>query len=108
MTQALLEQDELLALEMVGAARDVLNVMFFTDIIEEGDDCSCRKPFPIQVRVNYSGDQQGEFRMEVDDLAAESMAGSFLGSDPVSAPTGEEIEQVMGELGNMICGAFLT
>ena len=76
----LLQQDELLALEMVGAARDVLNVMFFTDIMEEGDDCACRRPFPIQVRVTFSGDQQGEFRMEVDTLAAESMAGSFLGS----------------------------
>ena len=94
--------------ELVGAARDVLNVMFFTDILEEGDECACEKPFPLQVRVSFTGDQSGEFRMEVDDLAAGAMAGSFLGTDPVNEPSGEEVDQVMGELGNMICGAFLS
>ena len=108
MTQELQERDEVMAAELVGAARDVLNVMFFTDIMEEGDDCACEKPFPLQVRVAFTGDQCGEFRMEVDSLAAGSMAGSFLGTDPVDSPSGEEVDEVMGELGNMICGAFLS
>ena len=108
MTQELLERDQIMAADLVGAARDVLNVMFFTDIMEEGGECACEKPFPLQVRVTFTGDQCGEFRMEVDDLAAGSMAGSFLGTDPVDTPSGEEIDQVMGELGNMICGAFLS
>ncbi|MBL8238421.1 MAG: chemotaxis protein CheX [Bryobacterales bacterium] len=108
MTQETAQRDELLAAELVGAARDVLNVMFFTDIMEEGEDYNGPKPLPIQVRVRFSGDQCGEFRMEVDDLAAGSMAGSFLGTDPVTAPSREEIDQVMGELANMICGAFLS
>ncbi|MFN0102759.1 MAG: chemotaxis protein CheX [Bryobacteraceae bacterium] len=108
MTHELERRDEMMAAELVGAARDVLNVMFFTDIMEEGDDCACAKPFPLQVRVTFTGDHWGEFRMDVDDLAAGSMAGSFLGSDAVTAPSGEEVDQVMGELGNMICGAFLS
>lgn len=108
MTQSFPQQDEVMATELVGAARDVLNVMFFTDIMEEGDDCACERPFPLQVRVTFTGDQCGEFRMEVDDTAAGSMAGSFLGSDPVEAPSSQEVDQVMGELGNMICGAFLS
>jgi len=108
MTHELQERNEVMAAELVGAARDVLNVMFFTDIMEEGDDCACEKPFPLQVRVRFSGDQVGEFRMEVDDVAAGSMAGSFLGTDQVNSPSGEEVDQVMGELGNMICGAFLS
>lgn len=108
MTQELLQRNEVMAAELVGAARDVLNVMFFTDILEEGDECACEKPFPLQVRVTFAGDQSGEFRMEVDDVAARGMAGSFLGTDPVAEPSQEEIDQVMGELGNMICGAFLS
>src|SRR6187399_296752 len=108
MTHELQERNEVMAAELVGAARDVLNVMFFTDIMEEGDDCAFEKPFPLQVRVRFSGDQVGEFRMEVDDVAAGSMAGSFLGTDQVNSPSGEEVDQVMGELGNMICGAFLS
>lgn len=108
MTEQIEQRDEVLAAELVGAARDVLNVMFFTDILEEGDECACAKPFPLQVRVTFSGDQEGEFRMAVDDAAAGSLAGSFLGTDPVAGPTAEETDQVMGELGNMICGAFLS
>lgn len=108
MTQELMQRDEVMAAELVGAARDVLNVMFFTDIMEEADECACEKPFPLQVRVTFTGDQCGEFRMEVDDLAAGGMAGSFLGADPLNTLSGEEVDQVMGELGNMICGAFLS
>ena len=108
MTEELLQRNEVMAAELVGAARDVLNVMFFTDILEEGDECACAKPFPLQVRVKFRGDGHGEFRMELDEAAAASMAGSFLGTDPVDAPSDEEIDQVAGELGNMICGAFLS
>jgi CheY-specific phosphatase CheX len=108
MTEQLLQRDEVMATELVGAARDVLNVMFFTDILEEGDECACAKPFPLQVRVTFTGDQSGEFRMAVDETAADSLAGSFLGTDPVTGPSELETDQVMGELGNMICGAFLS
>ncbi|MBI2690181.1 MAG: chemotaxis protein CheX [Acidobacteria bacterium] len=108
MTEELLHRDEVMAAEMVGAARDVLNVMFFTDILEEADECACTRPLPIQVRVTFTGHQSGEFRLEVDELAAGSLAGSFLGADPVAGPNPEEVDQVMGELGNMICGAFLS
>jgi CheY-specific phosphatase CheX len=101
-------RDEVMGAELVGAARDVLNVMFFTDIMEEADECAREEPFSVQVRVTFTGDECGEFRMEVDDLAAGGMAGSFLGAGPVSTPSGEEVDQVMGELGNMICGAFLS
>jgi CheY-specific phosphatase CheX len=108
MTEQVSQRDEVMAAELVGAARDVLNVMFFTDILEEGDECACQRPFPIQVRVTFSGDQAGEFRMAVDETAAGSLAGSFLGADPVTGPSELETDQVMGELGNMICGAFLS
>ena len=46
--------------------------------------------------------------MEVDELAAESMAGSFLGAEGSGGVSEGGVEQVMGELGNMICGAFLS
>ena len=44
--------------------------------------------------------------MEADDLAAGTMAESFLGTSPVLTPSGHELDQAMGELGNMICGVF--
>ena len=108
MNQELLTENQVLAAELVGAARDVLNVMFFTDIVEERFASTGAAALPLQVRVTFSGDECGEFRMAVDEEAAESMAGSFLGSDPSTALSGTEVEEVMGELGNMICGAFLS
>jgi CheY-specific phosphatase CheX len=108
MTQDLIQRDEVLAADLVGAAQDVLNVMFFTDIIEQGEAAACPHSFPFQVRVTFTGDEAGAFLMEVDQTAAGAMAGSFLGTDPVTIPSDEEIDQVMGELGNMICGAFLS
>lgn len=108
MTQELLQRDEIIATDLVGAARDVLNVMFFSDIVEKGVEYAGRRPLPLQVRVQFSGDGAGEFRMEVDNAAASSLAGSFLGTDPLVTPSDEEVDQVMGELGNMICGSFLS
>ena len=108
MTQETLGKDEVMAAEMVGAARDVLNVMFFTDVLEESGSCCCPPPHPIQVLVTVEGDQTGAFRMENDTLAAASLSGSFLGTSPVDRPSETDVDQVMGELGNMICGAFLS
>lgn len=108
MAAELLRWEEAQSAELTGAARDVLNVMFFSDIVEEGCDFETARPFPIQVRVRFGGDRRGEFRMEVDETAAAGLAVSFLGSDPVTRPNAREIGEVMGELGNMICGAFLS
>lgn len=108
MTHELEQREEMIAIELVGAARDVLNVMFFSDIVEQGVEYPGPRPLPLQVRVQFNGDGMGEFRMEVDDTAASSLAGSFLGTDPPNTPSAEEVDQVMGELGNMICGSFLS
>ncbi|MBM3757422.1 MAG: chemotaxis protein CheX [Acidobacteria bacterium] len=94
--------------DVVGAARDVLNVMFFSDVLEDADAPPAPRPETMQVYVKFEGDGVGEFRMEIDDPTAESLAGSFLGAEPGSAPSPDEVQQVMGELGNMVCGAFLS
>lgn len=108
MTLETRQRDEVMAAELVGAARDVLNVMFFTDILEEGASYDGPGPLAMQVRVRFRGEEAGEFRMEVDELAAGAMAGSFLGADGGEPLSEKEVAQVMGELGNMICGAFLS
>ncbi|MFN0105467.1 MAG: chemotaxis protein CheX [Bryobacteraceae bacterium] len=94
--------------DVVGAARDVLNVMFFSDVLEEAEAPPAPRPDTLQVYVRFDGDGEGEFQMEVDDSTAESLAGSFLGAEPGTRPNPEEVQQVMGELGNMVCGAFLS
>jgi CheY-specific phosphatase CheX len=108
MSPEIAQRNEVMAAELVGAARDVLNVMFFTDILEESERESEERPPAIGVRVDFSGDATGEFRMEVDAGTAEAMAGSFLGAEAGAGVSDLEVDQVMGELGNMVCGAFLS
>lgn len=108
MTPEIARRDEVMAAELVGAARDVLNVMFFTDILEESERGEPGRRLEIGVRVEFSGEASGEFRMEVDAGTAAAMAGSFLGADAGAEVSEIEIDQVMGELGNMVCGAFLS
>ena len=108
MTPEIARRDEVMAAEMVGAARDVLNVMFFTDILEESEREEPGRKLEIGVRVEFSGEASGEFRMEVDARTAAAMAGSFLGAEAGDAVSELEVDQVMGELGNMVCGAFLS
>lgn len=94
--------------DVVGAARDVLNVMFFSDVLEDADAPNSPRPDTMQVYVKFDGDGEGEFQMEIDEPTAESLAGSFLGAEPGARPSPDEVRQVMGELGNMVCGAFLS
>ncbi len=108
MSPEIARRNEVMAAELVGAARDVLNVMFFTDILEESERAGAERPPAIGVRVEFSGEAAGEFRMELDPGTAEAMAGSFLGTEVGTGVSELEVDQVMGELGNMVCGAFLS
>ncbi|MBM3788240.1 MAG: chemotaxis protein CheX [Acidobacteria bacterium] len=102
------DRSDVMANDMVDAARDVLNIMFFNDILEESPVLPEPLPHAIQVHVRFEGDGEGEFHMEIDGDAAGALTGSFLGSEPDAQPSREEVDQVVGELGNMLCGAFLS
>jgi len=108
LTDASAGSNDVMASDIVGAARDVLNVMFFSDVLEDADALPSPRPDTLQVYVKFDGDGAGEFQMEIDDSTAQSLAGSFLGAEAGTKPNTEEVQQVMGELGNMVCGAFLS
>lgn len=66
-----------------------------------GDDCV------LGATVPFEGALSGSLRLEVEREAAKRLAASFLGV-PELAPESRLAEDTVGELGNVICGRFLS
>jgi CheY-specific phosphatase CheX len=92
--------------ELVSSAvADVLETMFFSGMQEEA------APEPgtemIAVRVLFEGQMPGMVEIRICPPSARTLAATFLGEDEVSL-TGVQVEQVVCELANMICGAIVS
>lgn len=94
--------------DLADAARDVLGTMFFTDLVGDGEPCPCEPEELLGVRVPFSGDADGVFSFVIQDRVAESLTSNFLGMVDGTPPSTQDVEEVMRELGNMLCGAFLS
>lgn len=97
------------------AVTDVLEKMFFIRILEDpqaagtvpAGEVECRADPRIAVCVSFHGRPSGRFSLLLDSGAARSIAGDFLGEeDPELEP--QQVEEVVCELANMICGAVLS
>ena len=92
---------------MVDAAREVLGMMFFTDVVEDPSKAGIGAQ-PVTVRVQFDGETSGEFRLTVEGETAGELAANFLGASSKESLADNEVSEVVRELGNMICGAFLS
>ncbi len=93
-----------LRVALEGAAREVLETMFFT-IVEEGGTKPSAPGFAST--VSFHGDRDGFLAIRLPETAARSIASNFLGNEPGDlAPA--HIHSVVSELANMICGAALS
>jgi len=85
---------------------DVLEKMFF---VREAQGTS--KKFggepEIAARLRFDGDPSGSLTLRTNQVAARSMAADFLGEDQTTL-TEQQIEDVVCELANMICGSVLS
>jgi CheY-specific phosphatase CheX len=88
------------------SAGEVLEKMFFIGALEErGSDT---QPYPeITTRVNFEGSPSGALTMRVAAAAARSIAADFLGCEK-SSLSEAQVDEVMCELANMICGSVLS
>lgn len=89
------------------AAAEVLETMFFTDIEGQEEPPEPGGP-PLQALVRFRGRPSGIFRLSVSAEAARTLAADFLGLEEKDAVTPAQVEDVVGELANMICGAALS
>lgn len=97
------------------AVAEVLEKMFFIRILEDPQAAdvvpACAmdsRPAPeITVRVNFHGQPSGRLSLHLNCNAAQSIAGDFLGEEERGLEQ-RQIEEVVCELANMICGAVLS
>jgi len=88
------------------AVDEVLETMFF---VEDGGRSAVGRPPEelIEARLNFEGGPSGSFRLRITDGATKTLAADFLGEDAPEL-TATRIAEVVSELANMICGAFLS
>lgn len=97
------------------AVAEVLEKMFFIRILEDTQDAEAVSesgvdavPVPeIAVRLNFHGQPSGRLSLHLNRDAAKSIAADFLGEDEAELER-RQIEEVVCELTNMICGAVLS
>jgi CheY-specific phosphatase CheX len=87
------------------AVVNAFEVMCFT----EAQPSNNTAPFSDGLRgdVEFGGDATGRLRLELSIPAARSIASSFYGEDE-SDLSPEQVEAVVGEMTNVICGSMLS
>ena len=89
------------------ATADVLEKMFFTGFADESDASEDRSP-RITVRLAFDGERRGSLALAISKNSARTLAADFLGTDTEDGPDECQVNEVVRELANMICGDALS
>jgi len=85
---------------------EVLETMFFAEAVAAGCNHAWLSS-AVGVRIRFGGSHFGDMRLSVSRDAADSIAGAFLGLEPLEI-TEPLAAQVILELANILCGAILS
>ncbi len=89
------------------AASEVLETMFFAEAVAVPCQHGAWLDRAVSAHIRFEGSHRGEMRLSVSKGAADSIAGAFLGLEPLELT--EQLGcQVMLELANILCGAILS
>jgi CheY-specific phosphatase CheX len=100
--------DSLEAQALSGAVRDVLETMFFTDVVSDKTGHAGASGPALDAQLRFQGGRSGEFRIAIVPGAARTIAGNFLGAEEESEIQEDQVGEVVCELANMICGSVLS
>jgi len=89
------------------ATEDVLEKMFFTGFAAESDEIEDAGP-RITVRQAFNGERRGLLSLGISKNSARTLAADFLGTDTEGGPDETQVNEVVRELANMICGDALS
>jgi CheY-specific phosphatase CheX len=89
------------------AAADVLETTFFSPVMEEAPVSGMPCEGALAARLQFSGARSGAFTVRVTEGAARVIAASFL-AEETDEPAPEQVQEVICELSNMMCGAVLS
>lgn len=88
------------------AARDALERMFFLVVLAK----SCDPAMPadgVTAQLTFIGEASGVFTLSLSQETAAEATANFLGEDP-AAIRGEQINAVVCEMANIVCGSALS
>jgi CheY-specific phosphatase CheX len=92
-------------LALAESVHEVLEKMFFVDLLGPAE---AEPPEDgLAAELVFDGDTPGGFHLTMDIAAARSAAADFLGEDPDDL-SAEQLNEVVCELANMICGSVLS
>lgn len=90
------------------SAEKALETMFFA----MPDQVSMNPARPagdlLAASLRFQGTPPGRFGMLISEPTARTLAGNFIGCEDASALARTEVEGVIGELTNMLCGVALS
>jgi CheY-specific phosphatase CheX len=92
---------------LAGAACEVLETMFFTCPLGDAESGAAGED-PFHARVAFKGKHSGIFGLSVDGPSALAITSNFLGSGDEGEIAPEQVEDVVCELANIICGTVLS
>src|SRR5579871_2372466 len=93
---------------LTAAAADILECMFFL-AIEHVDDRGPRLDEPaLGVEIEFRGVHRGQFRLVTGANCARGLASNFIGVLGPGELSAEQVDEVLRELTNMMCGATLS
>lgn len=97
----------LLTKQLTMAATEVLETMFFASVEIPEAEAADPPGDRIGASLDFHGACTGRLVLTLERAAAQELASSFLGGFGKAGP-GEDIQSVLGELTNMVCGAMLS
>lgn len=90
---------------LTSAAAEVLESMCFVSIL--GPRTETPDQDWLWTRLDFSGSSTGSFGIGASQAAGKLITSNFLGQETAEASL-EQMEEVLCELSNMICGSFLS
>lgn len=84
---------------------EVLETMFFTAPLGPCEEETGGTA--LEARLHFRGALPGSFSVRISEAAARNLAAGFLGEDN-DALGARQIEQVIRELANMLCGSLVS
>jgi hypothetical protein len=99
--------DTLVGALLHSCSEHVLETMFFSPVFDEADPAESYGTPRVASRLHFNGKPCGDFEVDADPGVARSLAAGFLGIEE-SEVASDQIDQVMAEFCNMICGSALS
>ena len=90
------------------ATAEVLEKMFFAEVVQESAGRPHDGADPIGVTLTFQGERRGTLAVAISPSAARQLAADFLGVEAEDGGGQAQVEEVARELANMICGDALS